>query len=364
VTRLNPRFGISVFYFAMIAAFGLNTANALIPANTERTNAFRILSLPFGEATDLSQVNEVWYVFTAIETVGVRFPWFTNTTGLATLTVYSEESDQPLEGWNTLGMRDFVAIAGETYYFKVSRYFDYFPGPSDLTLVAVPFPPVGAISLFENRLFIQAQAHGPPRIKTNGGSFSVSVNYTSGITPLVLRFPDGRRAKLTNVFDAFFEVNESFSSRTEMDLFFPAGTYSITLPPSSYFTNISFLNVPRSFFPLAPRLLNWNAAQRINPYLPFELRITRPERYATYNTAMNVGIGRPGEQMLVWFTEVGLNKVIIPDGILEPNTRYQCWINVYYFRSSQPYGDTYFPRQLTDTAVYFSATTETEIHTR
>jgi hypothetical protein len=359
VTRLIPRSFFTVVWVALIVAFGPITANADVPTNTQPTNAIRIYSLPFTDVTDLSEVTEVWYVFTATETVRVVSPF----TGIAALTVYQGESDQPVERSDSFAGRSFVATAGETYYFKLARFFDFIPGPTNATIVLNPLQPLAAISLFESRLFTQAQAHGPPRLTTNAGSLDVWLNYTSTVSPLVLRLPDGRRAKPTNLFGNVFGISDTFSSRTEMDLFFPAGTYSLTFPSSSYFTNVYFLNVPRSFFPIAPRLLYWNAAQRINSYLPFELRITRPVRYATYNTATHVSIAKPGEVMVVWFTSVGLNKVIIPDGVLEPNTRYQCWISVYYYRSSQPYGDPDFPDQLADTSVYFSATTETEIHT-
>ncbi|MFN0067411.1 MAG: hypothetical protein ACKVYV_07210 [Limisphaerales bacterium] len=141
---------------------------------------------------------------------------------------------------------------------------------------------------------------------------------------MTLRTPPGDTRAMELLPDSGeFYFNEGFTSESGLHSRYPPGTYSFTL--SSFITGNTAYNVslPTASLPPAPRLLNFTAAQAVNPAAPFVLELvpfTGGGLFRGYDVAITArGTGE------VVFEDSGLADgatVIIPAGALTAGTAY------------------------------------------
>lgn len=72
------------------------------------------------------------------------------------------------------------------------------------------------------------------------------------------------------------QVHETFASAPAFDAAYPAGNYSFALSTVNYGEQTPVIQLPLSAYPDAPRVLNYDAAQRIDPHSDFILEWDAP----------------------------------------------------------------------------------------
>lgn len=91
-----------------------------------------------------------------------------------------------------------------------------------------------------------------------------------GVPSASVKLPNGTIQPFTSS-DGDFGILALYSSVAGLDAAYPAGSYTVTLNTAHNGTQVVTLPLPSSAFPNAPQLLNFAAAQAVDPTLAFQV---------------------------------------------------------------------------------------------
>jgi Calx-beta domain len=230
---------------------------------------------------------------------------------------------------------------------------------------------VSLVVLSKGQAYIQTNATGTI-FSTNGlGAFSIyafvqGTGVLSGVYAYDVRFPDEGVEFSSNVDG--FSYEEFATSNTELESFLPPGRYNIDIFTAQDSNYTATVTLPATAYPNIPKVLNWDAAQNIDPLADYTLSWTpmsggsaqdfiilniREEFISEANgdpepfVYSSPFLGEPGQLN-------GLsNSIVIPAGSLNPGRRY--YVNLTFVNFT-----TYSSNLIAGAAVGVAFTRETE----
>jgi hypothetical protein len=155
-------------------------------------------------------------------------------------------------------------------------------------------------------------------------------NLAYGVSEATVTLPGGG-VRALEYSDSSLGYTESFSSLSELDAAYPAGSYTISLNTAHDGAHAGTLNLGANAFPAAPRVSNYTAAQAVNPMSDFTVTW---DGFAggTHNDYIQLRVRDVFTDEEVLATPEALQagaltgqslSVTIPAGTLEPNRDYE-----------------------------------------
>lgn len=150
-----------------------------------------------------------------------------------------------------------------------SGYFSqtYFP------LVTVFSPVVQAAGVVKGLYYVQ-NTTGAPTPGSRPYRFQAFADVASaGLLSTTLTLPGGgQQALTTSGGDSSPFLNANFLTQTALDGAYPAGNYVLTFQTANQGTHAITLPLPASTYPAAPQVVNFAAAQSVDPNAAFTIR--------------------------------------------------------------------------------------------
>ncbi|HYG21342.1 MAG TPA: Calx-beta domain-containing protein [Verrucomicrobiae bacterium] len=138
---------------------------------------------------------------------------------------------------------------------------------------------------------------------------TVSPADTGAITAARITLPNQQVRSLTNADDSF-ELQQSFSSKQQLDAAFRPGTYTLAIVTASSGTNTSAVRLLRDAYPPTPRVPNWTDLQSIEPGFPVTVTWD-PITNATPQDAIMLEISDPATGDVVFSTPDVLDPSVL-----------------------------------------------------
>ncbi len=163
-------------------------------------------------------------------------------------------------------------VNNTSYGQGVAAYAGHFSQTqSPLTTVAPPI--VQTFGVVKGLYYVQT-ADAPPVTDSQPYRFEAFTDVSApGLLDVSLTLPGGSQVALTaSGGDSSPSLSAKYLSPAGLDGDYPPGSYTVTFHTSNQGTHAVTLPLPASTFPAAPRIVNFTAAQSVNPDAAFTIQ--------------------------------------------------------------------------------------------
>ncbi len=246
-----------------------------LPPNDDFVNATVITNLPFTETVDTrvatgvegcaGATRTVWYSFTPPQDMTVQ----ANTLGSDFTGAVGVFRGVELQSVScAVDRAQFLALAGQTYYFNVGTAS--LQDGTNLVFSLSASTDVADYGIAKANRYLQKRATGRGKY---GSFFSAFANKVPGgdLTFVSLGYSgaDEERSLFPNPYG--YAGESRFSNPAALSKSFPSGEYTLTIGAVNDGTNRFTITMPGGDYPIAPHVNNWKAAQMIDSSRDFTL---------------------------------------------------------------------------------------------